>query len=66
MPWTGKVTPELRELARKYEKEMGGERVDGYDEVCYEAMTYEEFEGYIKTALERHCSIVDVVWEGYD
>ncbi len=60
MPWNGKITEELRELALKYEKEhrMGP---DCYDDLCYDDMTYDEFVGYIKKALKRHCSIEDVV-----
>ncbi len=64
--WTGKITEELKALALQYAAEHGGMSPDEYDELCYGAMTYEEFLGYIKTALERHCCIVDVVWEDYD
>ncbi len=57
--WNGKVTEELKELAKQYAAEnyIGP---DEYDELCYDAMTYEEFVGYIKEALRRHCCIVDV------
>lgn len=59
--WTGKVTDELKELAQKYASENGGYFPDEYEELCYNAMTYDEFVGYIKEALRRHCCIVDVV-----
>ena len=63
--WEGKVTEELRELFKKYAEENDGMPPDEYDELCYEAMTYEEFVGFIKEALDRHCCIVDVVWKDY-
>lgn len=63
--WNGKVTDELKKLFAQYLKEFG-EEPDEYDELCYEAMTYEEFVGFIKEALDRHCCIVDVVWKDYD
>lgn len=58
--WKGKVAPELRELAKLYALEHHG-GPDEYDELCYDAMTYDEFVGYIREALEKHCCIVDVV-----
>ncbi len=61
MPWEGKITPELRELAIQYAAENNGISPDSYEVLCYDAMTYEEFVGYIKEALRRHCCIVDVV-----
>ncbi len=61
MMWTGKKTEELRELFIEYANENNGADPDGYEELCYDAMTYEEFVGYIKEALRRHCCIVDVV-----
>lgn len=59
--WEGKVTEELRELFRKYMDENHGIPPDGYDELCCDAMTYDEFVGYIKKALELHCEMPDVV-----
>lgn len=58
--WNGKVTDELKGLAKQYTKEnhVGP---DSYDELCYDAMSYDEFVGYIQEALRRHCCIVDVV-----
>lgn len=59
--WKGKVTEELRTLAHQYAAENEGFGPDGYEELCYDAMSYDEFVGYIKEALRRHCCIVDVV-----
>lgn len=59
--WDGIITDELRDLCRQYAEENDGIPPDGYDELCYDAMTYEEFIGYIKDALQRRCCIVDVV-----
>lgn len=59
--WNGKITDELRELFFQYMNEHNGFEPDGYEELCYEAMTYDEFVGYIREALEKHCCIVDVV-----
>ena len=42
-------------------KQNNGFEPDGYEELCYDAMSYEEFVGYIREALRRHCCIVDVV-----
>ncbi len=61
MMWRGKETEELRALFIEYANENNGADPDAYDELCYDAMTYEEFVGYIKEALRRHCCIVDVV-----
>ena len=62
--WNSKVTDELKELFAQYLKEFE-EEPDDYDELCYEAMTYESFISHIKEALDRNCCIVDVVWKDY-
>ena len=59
--WTGEWTEELEELFRQYNEEIGEGDPDEYEELCYDAMTYDEFVGYIKEALRQHCCIVDVV-----
>ena len=59
--WEGTVTKELEELGKAYAAEHHGMWPDEYDELCYDAMSYEEFVGYIREALRRHCCIVDVV-----
>ena len=59
--WEGKVTEELKDLYEQYMKQHNGFEPDGYEELCYDAMSYEEFVGYIREALRRHCCIVDVV-----
>lgn len=63
--WNGKITDELRELYFQYMNNHNGIGPDSYDELNYDVMTYEEFVGFIKEALRRHCTMVDVVWEGY-
>ncbi len=59
--WNGKITEELETLFVQYASENDGAEPDFYDEICYDVMTYEEFVGYIKEALQRHCCIVDVI-----
>ena len=59
--WKGKVTAELKELAYKYTELFDGEYVDGYDELCYDVMSYDEFVGYIKEAIETHRPLTEVV-----
>ena len=59
--WKGKITLELKELARKYADEHHGCGPDEYDEIFYDTITYDEFVGYIQEALEKHCCIVDVI-----
>lgn len=63
--WNGKVTEELKDLFRRYDEAFGEGDPDEYDELCYDAMSYEEFVGYIREALRTHRCIVDVVWDGY-
>lgn len=58
--WEGKITEELRELYKRYDEKFGG-GPDEYDELCYEAMTYEEFVGYIREALKKGVELPDVV-----
>ena len=59
--WEGKMTEELIDLFRQYNDEIGEGDPDEYEELCYDAMTYDEFVGYIKEALRRHCGLPDVV-----
>ena len=59
--WNGKITDELKDLAKRYAAENDGISPECYDELCYDAMSYDEFVWYIKEALRRHCCIVDVV-----
>ena len=59
--WHGKVTEELRELAKRYAEENDGMHVDSYDDVYYHAISYDEFVAYIKMALERHCSLIEAM-----
>lgn len=65
--WEGEFTEELEDLFRQYEAENYGIPPDEYEELCYDAMTYDEFVSYIKEALRRHCDIVTAIdeIEGY-
>ena len=59
--WKGKITEELRQLAHQYMDENHGVGPDSYDELNYDAMTYEELVGFIRSALERGVELPDVV-----
>lgn len=59
--WNGEVTDELRTLAHQYEEMFDGEWADGYDELNYDAMTYEEFVGFIKECLATGKEMPEVV-----
>lgn len=48
--WKKEVTDELKKLAQEY-KQHFGIFADGYDELIYDAMTYDEFVKYIKKSL---------------
>lgn len=59
--WEGKMTDELWNLMDQYAEAHHGIEADGYDELCYEAMTYERFAGYIREALKKGVELPDVV-----
>lgn len=59
--WEGKMTEDLSNLLEQDATEHHGIEADGYDELCYEAMTYEEFVGYIREALKKGVELPDVV-----
>ena len=59
--WEGKITEELLSLGQEYIEMTHGIPPDGYDELCYDAMTYEEFVGYIREALKKGVELPDVV-----
>lgn len=59
--WNGKVTEELIHLFDEYAEIHHGCDPDEYDELCYDAMGYEEFAGYIKEALRTGKELPDVV-----
>ena len=59
--WEGKITEELRTLGAQYAEAHHGIWPDGYDELLYEFMSYDEFLGYIKEALEKGVELPDVV-----
>ena len=55
------MTEELLELFRQYAAAHHGIEPDGYDEICYDAITHDEFVRYIKLALKKNCELPDVV-----
>ena len=64
--WNDEVLTEedernLISLELQYEAENEGMNPECYDELCYEAITYAEFVGYIKEALRLHCDLLDVI-----
>lgn len=59
--WNGKVTEELKELFRAYMDAHHGIPPDGYDEICYDTFTYEEFVSAIEEALEKGVEFPDVI-----
>lgn len=59
--WNGRITEELKKLTREYANQHHGIGPDGYDDLCYDAMDYEEFVGYIKEALQTGKELPDVV-----
>lgn len=59
--WSGKATDELIELFNRYAEEHHGVDPDGYDELCYDAMSYEQFVGFIREALEQGKELPEIV-----
>lgn len=59
--WNGEVTEELKTLAYQYEEMFDGVWVDGYDELNYDAMTYDEFVEFIKECLATGKEMPEVV-----
>ncbi len=59
--WRGKVTEELKALFIQYHERFGCGYPDEYDEICYHAMSYEQFVGFIKEALATGKEMPDVV-----
>ena len=55
------MTEELNDLFCQYREEFGVGDPDEYDEICYDAITYEEFVAYIQLALERHQELPEIV-----
>ena len=58
--WEGKYTEEMDQLFTEYIAMFGGDP-DGYEDIGYESMSYDEFLGYIKECLEKHIEIPDAV-----
>ena len=48
-------------LMRQYEDMFDGEWADGYDELNYDAMTYDEFVEFIKECLAMGKDMTEVV-----
>ena len=59
--WNGEMTQELMRLFDQYTDAHDGIEPDGYDELNYDAMTYEELVGFIRSALEQGVELPDVV-----
>lgn len=59
--WKGPWTEEVHRLYDAYEEKFEGAWPDGYDELNYDAMTYERFVGYMKECLEKGLEMPDVV-----
>ena len=59
--WESEFTEELLDLYKKYAAEHYGVEPDGYDELCCNAMTYEEFVGFIKECLATGKEMPEVV-----
>ena len=59
--WEGKWTEELSKLYDEYKEQHPNSYPDEYAEILYEAMTYNEFVGYIREYLRTGKSIQDVV-----
>lgn len=59
--WNGKVTKELIQLFDEYLERFQGCDPDEYDDLCYDAMTYEQFVGFIKESLRTGKELPDVV-----
>ena len=59
--WNGAVTEELKTLAHQYEEKFHGAWADGYDELNYDAMSYDEFVGFIKECLASGKEMPEVV-----
>ena len=50
--WNGIVTEELKSLYMQYMKKFNGAWPDGYDELNYDDMTYDEFIQFMKICIE--------------
>jgi hypothetical protein len=59
--WTGEFTKELETLYAQYAAEHYGAEPDGYDELNCNAMTYDQFVGFIKECLATGKEMPDVV-----
>ena len=59
--WNGKITDELKELVRQYGQMFSGAWPHGYDELNYDAMTYDEFVVFIKECLATGKEMPEVV-----
>ena len=60
--WNGKVTKELRDLFSEYSEKFYGCEPDEYDELYYDAFTYEEFVAAIKESLKKGVELPGVVF----
>lgn len=58
--WKGKWDDRMKELFLKYDDKFGCEP-DTYEDILYEAMSYDEFCKYIEESLNQGKEIDDVV-----
>ena len=56
--WNKEIKDELKGLVKEYHKKFG-EWPHHYDELNYDAMTYDRFVGYIKKCLETEKEMTD-------
>ncbi len=59
--WTGEMTEEMETLFRQYREKFSVGDPDEYDELNYNAMTYDQFVGFIKECLATGKEMPDVV-----
>lgn len=59
--WNGKVTDELKSLFILYHEKFGCGYPDEYDDLCYDAMSYDQFVGFIKEALQQGKEMPEIV-----
>lgn len=59
--WNGRVTDELIELYREYKRKFDGALPDGYIELNYDYIPYDEFIQYMKICIETGLEMPDIV-----
>ena len=59
--WEKEVPDELKQLFEEYNQMFPGSYPEDYDELNYNAMTYDRFVGYIRESLRTGKELPDVV-----